>query len=81
MLQRDDMTTEVLSASDLILSCTICQTTLSNVRPAIEHHEGLGRVGGEHGDGKTVKLWLTECAHLTCASHFEGGGEKETLHE
>ena len=21
-----------------------------------------------------TKLWLTECAHLTCANHLEGGG-------
>lgn len=59
---------------DLILSCSICQDTLSAIYTNHENNDGL-RQGKDNTDGAIVKLWLTECAHITCAKHLEGGGE------
>ncbi|KAI4245071.1 MAG: hypothetical protein L6R40_002670 [Gallowayella cf. fulva] len=58
---------------DLILSCSICQDTLSAIYTNHENNDGL-RQGKDNTDGAIVKLWLTECAHITCAKHLEGGG-------
>ena len=57
---------------NFILSCSICQDTLSTLY-AQPDKDGL-RQGTDNYDGAITKLWLTECAHLTCAKHLEGGG-------
>ncbi|KAL8901548.1 MAG: hypothetical protein Q9192_000492 [Flavoplaca navasiana] len=57
---------------DFILSCSICQDTLSTLY-AQSDKDGL-RQGTDDYDGAITKLWLTECAHVTCAKHMEGGG-------
>ncbi|KAL8682762.1 MAG: hypothetical protein Q9186_001184 [Xanthomendoza sp. 1 TL-2023] len=59
---------------DFILSCSICQDTLSAVYATQDKNDGLRR-STDNGDGAIIKLWLTECAHITCAKHLEGGGE------
>ncbi|KAL9084202.1 MAG: hypothetical protein Q9165_008188 [Trypethelium subeluteriae] len=38
-----------------------------------ESNHGLNDSRQAH-DTKITKLWLTECAHLTCGEHLEGGG-------
>lgn len=58
---------------DFVLSCSICQSTLSTIYEEHENNDGLHR-GIGNIDGQITKLWLTECAHLTCAKHLEGGG-------
>ena len=64
-----------LSATDLYLSCTICQSTLANICAEQKNRsEGLPRdKAAPHR--KVPKLWLTGCAHVTCAKHLEGGGK------
>ena len=62
-----------LSAADIMFSCTICQETLSSIYAEHDDNRGL-RKSGDPRDGTMTKLWLTECAHLSCAKHFEGGG-------
>ena len=59
---------------DFILSCSICQDTLSTVYAQHENKEGLHQ-GTDNTNGAITKLWLTECAHVTCAKHLEGGGK------
>ena len=63
-----------LSPADAVLSCTICQETLSDIYADDDGNRGLHR-HGESGNGSITKFWLTECAHLTCGKHFEGGGD------
>ncbi|KAL9001215.1 MAG: hypothetical protein Q9169_000399 [Polycauliona sp. 2 TL-2023] len=58
---------------DFILSCSICQDTLSAVYAQHGNNDGLHQ-GTDDSDGAITKFWLTECAHLTCAKHLEGGG-------
>ncbi|KAL8928370.1 MAG: hypothetical protein Q9172_000962 [Xanthocarpia lactea] len=58
---------------DFILSCSICQDTLSTVYAQHDNNEGLHQ-GTDNTNGAITKLWLTECAHVTCAKHLEGGG-------
>lgn len=64
---------------DIILGCTICQKSLSSIYTE-DHNDGLRRDGMNAEDGTIPKLWLTECAHLTCAKHFEGGGKCSISH-
>lgn len=65
--------TAYLSAIDLILSCSICQNPLSTIYGECDQNRGL-RKGGVPQDDRITKLWLTECAHLICSNHFDGGG-------
>ncbi|KAL8674282.1 MAG: hypothetical protein Q9168_001349 [Polycauliona sp. 1 TL-2023] len=58
---------------DCILSCSVCQDTLSTIYAQHDNNDGL-RQGTDDTDGTITKLWLTECAHLTCAKHLDGGG-------
>ncbi|MCJ1275217.1 hypothetical protein MMC21_003018 [Puttea exsequens] len=62
-----------LSAIDLILSCSVCQATLSSIHREDGQDSGLRRTDDVQS-GRIPKLWLTECTHLTCGKHFEGGG-------
>ncbi|KAL8857318.1 MAG: hypothetical protein Q9178_006084 [Gyalolechia marmorata] len=52
-----------------------CRTfdTLSTVYAQHDNNEGLHQ-GTDNTNGAITKLWLTECAHVTCAKHLEGGG-------
>lgn len=61
------------SATDIVVSCTICQDTLSNIYADDDGNSGLRKSTDPHS-GRITKLWLTECAHLTCGKHLEGGG-------
>ncbi|KAF6229552.1 hypothetical protein HO173_011407 [Letharia columbiana] len=63
------------SPADIVLSCTICQETLSTIYADDDQNNGLIRKDREDSqNGKVTKLWLTECAHLTCGKHLPGGG-------
>lgn len=54
---------------DLIFSCNICHNSIRDIRTPRLDEKGL------EGVRKPVaKLWMTECAHLICAKHLEGGG-------
>lgn len=66
--------TSSLSAIEIILSCSICQDTLSNIYAEDDENRGL-RKSNDPEDGRVTKLWLTECAHLCCGKHFERGGK------
>lgn len=63
-----------LRATDIVLSCTICQETLSSIYAEDDANRGL-RKSEDSRDGRVTKLWLTECAHLTCGKHLKGGGD------
>ncbi|KAL6714969.1 hypothetical protein ACLMJK_007229 [Lecanora helva] len=67
MVESSKSASNSLRAIDLVLSCTICQKPLSTILAEDEGNYGLN-------GSKVTKLWLTECAHLTCATHLEGGG-------
>ncbi|KAL9596416.1 MAG: hypothetical protein Q9219_005800 [cf. Caloplaca sp. 3 TL-2023] len=64
---------------DLIISCSICQQTLSAVYAELDGTDGL-RQGPDHTNGSVTKLWLTECAHITCGKHLEGGDKQMLIH-
>ena len=63
-----------LSATDIVVSCSICQDTLSSIYAEGDGNLGLRKSEDPH-NGRITKLWLTECAHLTCGKHLEGGGK------
>ncbi len=63
-----------LAALDIILSCTICQQPLPAIYADNDELHGLRKSDGPHDD-RVTKLWLTECCHLSCGKHFEGGGK------
>ena len=63
-----------LAALDIILSCAICQQPFPAIYADNGELRGLRRSDGL-GDNRITKLWLTECCHLSCGKHFEGGGK------
>ncbi|KAL9075616.1 MAG: hypothetical protein Q9157_003946 [Trypethelium eluteriae] len=63
----------IIAPLELILSCSICQATINDVYSSRPSNHGLND-GRQSHDTTTTKLWLTECAHLTCGEHLEGGG-------
>ncbi|OCL11823.1 hypothetical protein AOQ84DRAFT_228711 [Glonium stellatum] len=62
-----------LSPYEIIFSCSVCQATISEIYSESESARGI-RDGRSPDDRVVTKLWLTECAHLTCVEHLEGGG-------
>lgn len=76
MSNTQDSLRNPLSPTEIILSCTICQDTLSTIYAEDDGKRGLHK-SDDHGSGRITKLWLTECAHLTCAKHLESGGDSK----
>ena len=64
-----------LSPVDIVFCCTICQETLSTICADDEQQNGLRKGNEDPHHSKVTKLWLTECAHLTCGKHLPGGGK------
>lgn len=59
---------------EVIYSCSICQKTIHELYKHIESDQGF-RADNDHYTSEPVtKLWMTECAHLTCSEHLQGGG-------
>ena len=75
--------TRQLSPLEMIISCAVCQKPYTEIYDTKDNNRGL-RQGSDPQDGRIPKLWLTECAHLTCGKHLEGGGTstrgEATLH-
>ena len=63
-----------LAPLDIILSCSICQQPFPAIYADDDELRGLRKSDGPQ-DGRVTKLWLTECCHLSCGKHFEGGGK------
>lgn len=63
------------SPADIVLSCTICQNTFSTIYADDDQDNGLRRDDEVPRNNRITKLWLTECAHLTCGRHLPGGGK------
>ncbi|KAJ9665117.1 hypothetical protein H2201_004777 [Coniosporium apollinis] len=62
-----------VSPSEIIFSCSICQATPSDIYKNVHNSRGI-RDGRSPEAQIATRLWLTECAHLTCGEHLEGGG-------
>ncbi|KAI9696951.1 MAG: hypothetical protein M1836_004912 [Candelina mexicana] len=62
-----------LTPLDVIFSCAVCQATVKAIYDDAQDNSGL-RIDPDSEKGVVVKLWLTECGHLTCGEHLEGGG-------
>ncbi|KAF2840657.1 hypothetical protein M501DRAFT_1001657 [Patellaria atrata CBS 101060] len=58
------------SPFEIIMSCSICQKLISD----IYRHPETNSLRDGTDNLIITKLWLTECAHLTCSQHLEGGG-------
>ena len=58
-----------LQPLDLIFSCNICHESIRDIPSPVQDVKEL-----EGGRKPVAKLWMTECAHLICAKHLEGGG-------
>lgn len=61
---------------DLIFSCVICQTTLSQAR---EHGNirSSPPTGPYHSADQ--RFWLLECAHVICNKHLDTEGEEKSI--
>ncbi|KAI5201635.1 hypothetical protein E4T39_05084 [Aureobasidium subglaciale] len=61
--------TQPFQPLDLIFSCNICHDSIRDIRGPMQDGKELGNIRKP-----VAKLWMTECAHLICAKHLEGGG-------
>ena len=75
MSTSQESTSFQVSPAEIVLSCTICQETLSTIYSDDDGNNGLRKDSEDPHNGKITKLWLTECAHLTCGKHLPGGGK------
>ena len=80
MLNSQESMSFQFSPVDIVLRCTICQKTLSTIYADDDRNNGLRKDSQDPHNGKITKLWLTECAHLTCGKHLPGGGESVLYH-
>ncbi|KAI4842552.1 hypothetical protein E4T44_07243 [Aureobasidium sp. EXF-8845] len=60
--------TKPLQPLDLIFSCNICHESIRDISSPVQETREL-----EGARKPAAKLWMTECAHLICAKHLEGG--------
>ncbi|KAI9717482.1 MAG: hypothetical protein M1828_007182 [Chrysothrix sp. TS-e1954] len=60
---------------EIILSCNVCCKPISEVYREADSDKGFSDgTAGRDVERQVTKLWLTECTHLTCGEHLEGGG-------
>jgi hypothetical protein len=64
---------DLLPPYEIVFSCSICQKTITDLYPHAESDKGLND-GFDDTERAATKLWMTECAHITCGEHLEGGG-------
>jgi len=67
------MQNKMFNPLDIIFSCTVCGETLDEIYSEPAGNGGL-RSTSDFEDGSIVRLYATQCAHLICAKHLEGGG-------
>ncbi|KAI5276462.1 hypothetical protein E4T47_00672 [Aureobasidium subglaciale] len=65
----DSDATQPFQPLDLIFSCNVCHDSIRDIRGPMQDGKEL-----ENIRKPVAKLWMTECAHLICAKHLEGGG-------
>jgi hypothetical protein len=68
----------IASPYEIIFSCSICQATITDIYRDVEGDLGFNATDGSDQERVVTKLWLTECSHLTCAKHLEGGGTRNS---
>ncbi|KAI5212071.1 hypothetical protein E4T38_00716 [Aureobasidium subglaciale] len=69
----DSDATQPFQPLDLIFSCNVCHDSIRDIRGPMQDGKEL-----ENIRKPVAKLWMTECAHLICAKHLEGGVEANT---
>jgi hypothetical protein len=58
---------------DIVFSCEICHATIPEIYASPESNGGI-HGGARDEQGIVTKLWITDCAHVTCTKHLDGGG-------
>lgn len=62
---------DLIAPYEIVFSCSLCQKTITDLYP-----KPLSNKGPNDGDDiSATRIWMTECGHITCGEHFEGGGE------
>jgi hypothetical protein len=64
---------ESLALPEIIFSCGICQSTVTEVYATPESNKGFHSGSGDD-DGIVTRLWIAECSHVICGKHLPGGG-------
>lgn len=65
---------DLIAPYEIVFSCSLCQKTITDLYPKPRSEKGLNH-GSDDSENVATKLWMTECTHITCGEHFEGGGE------
>jgi hypothetical protein len=69
----DSSSAESLALPEIIFSCGICQSTVTEVYATPESNKGFHSGSGDD-DGIVTRLWIAECSHVICGRHLAGGG-------
>ena len=59
---------------EVIFSCQICYTPISEVYKDLEYDKGFRDKEGSFSEQPITRLWLADCCHVICGKHLEGGG-------
>lgn len=62
-----------LAPLDIIFNCNICHASIRDIYSNVEDNQGF-RDGRHPSENAVNKFWMTQCGHLICSKHFEGGG-------
>jgi hypothetical protein len=65
--------TSTVTLQDIVFSCEICHATIPEIYASPESNRGI-HGGSREEQGIVTKLWITDCAHVTCTKHLNGGG-------
>lgn len=65
---------DLIAPYEIVFSCSLCQKTITDLYTKSHSNKSPNDVP-DSLETETTKLWMTECGHVTCGEHFEGGGE------
>ncbi|RDI85304.1 hypothetical protein Vi05172_g4802 [Venturia inaequalis] len=64
---------DLVAPYEIVFSCSLCQKTITDLYTKSRSNKSPNDVP-DSLETETTKLWMTECGHVTCGEHFEGGG-------
>ena len=71
----DNTSSGSLRPVEIIFSCQICYTPISEIYKDVELDKGFRDTHDAFSERTVTKLWLADCCHLMCGKHLEGGGK------
>ncbi|QDS76470.1 hypothetical protein FKW77_004949 [Venturia effusa] len=64
---------DLIAPYEIVFSCSLCQKTITDLYTKPRSDKGLS-TGSDGPETVATKLWITDCGHVICGEHLEGGG-------